>query len=144
MSRNSTRASHILLANKKEAKTIIKALRKRPFDELAKLFSLDEKTGLRGGDIGYVLPGTLNSEFEKQVLKLKKGKISKPFKTDLGWHIARLDDIRDATPMPFAQAKPLLRRQLEQQAARAYLNKLVAEADIVNLIAGKEKKKDSP
>ncbi len=128
------RARHILLADKKEAKTIIKALKKRPFDELAKLFSLDNKTSLRGGDIGYVLPGTLNAEFEKHVLKLKKGKVSKPFKTKLGWHIAKLEDIRLAKPMPYENAKIILRRQLEQQAAKNYLTRLVASAKIKNLI----------
>lgn len=132
------RARHILLADKKEAKTIIKALKKRPFDELAKLFSLDDKTGLRGGDIGYVLPGTLNAEFEKQVKKLKIGKISRPFKTPLGWHIAKLEDIRLAKPMPFEQAKIILRRQLEQQAAKDYLSKLVANAEIKNFVKFKE------
>jgi len=131
------RARHILLADKKEAKTIIKALKKRPFDELAKLFSLDNKTSLRGGDIGYVLPGTLNAEFEKQVLKLKTGKTSKPFKTKLGWHIAKLEDIRLAKPMPYEKAKIIIRRQLEQQAAKNYLTRLVANAEIKNLISFK-------
>lgn len=128
------RARHILLANKKEARTIQKALKKRPFDELAKLFSLDEKTGYRGGDIGYVLPGVLNPEFEKQVLKLKKGRVSKPFKTSLGWHIAILEDIRPAKAMPYEQAKVILRRQLEQQAVRQYLSQLIANAKIENYV----------
>ncbi len=128
------RARHILLANKKEARTIQKALKKRPFDELAKLFSLDEKTGYRGGDIGYVLPGVLNPEFEKQVLKLKKGRVSKPFKTSLGWHIAKLEDIRPAKAMPYEQAKVILRRQLEQQAVRQYLSQLIANAKIENFV----------
>ncbi len=131
------RARHILLADKKEAKTIIKALKKRPFEELAKLFSLDDKTSLRGGDLGYVLPGVLNPEFEKRVTQLKIGKTSKPFKTQFGWHIARLEDLRLAKPMPFEQAKPILRRQLEQQAARKYLDNLVAGSEIKNFITPK-------
>jgi len=131
------RARHILLADKKEARTIIKALKKRPFDELAKLFSLDEKTGLRGGDLGYVLPGTLNAEFEKQVMKLKKGQVSKPFKTKLGWHIAKLEDIRLAKPMPYEQAKQIIRRQLQQQAVQNYLKDLIAKSEINNLVTPK-------
>lgn len=131
------RARHILLADKKEAKTIVKALKKRPFEELAKLFSLDDKTGLRGGDLGYVLSGTLNPEFEKQVTRLKVGKTSKPFKTQFGWHIARLEDLRLAKPMPFEQAKPILRKQLEQQAARKYLDNLVATSEIKSFVTSK-------
>ena len=136
------RARHILLANKKEARTIQKALKKRPFDELAKLFSLDEKTGYRGGDIGYVLPGILNPEFEKQVFKLKKGRVSRPFKTSLGWHIARLEDIRPAKAMPYEQAKVILRRQLEQQAIKEYLTRLVANAKIENFIQLKQQRSE--
>lgn len=132
------RARHILLSDKKEAYTIVKALKKRPFDELAKLFSLDEKTGLRGGDLGYVLPGTLNAEFEKQVKSLRVGKTSKPFKTQFGWHIAKLEDIRLAKPMPFEQAKPVLRQQLEKQAAQDYLSQLVANAEIKSFVTFKE------
>lgn len=131
------RARHILLADKKEAKTILKALKKRPFEELAKLFSLDDKTGLRGGDLGYVLPGVLNPEFEKQVTQLKIGKTSKPFKTQFGWHIAKLEDLRLAKPMPYEQAKPILRRQLEQQAAQKYLDNLIAKSEIKNFVTPK-------
>ncbi|MCW8901355.1 MAG: peptidylprolyl isomerase [Gammaproteobacteria bacterium] len=131
------RARHILLSDKNEAKTIIKALKTRPFEELAKLFSLDDKTGLRGGDLGYVLPGTLNPEFEKQVTQLKIGKTSQPFKTQFGWHIAKLEDLRLAKPMPYEQAKPILRRQLEQQAAQDYLDNLVSKSEIKNFIAPK-------
>lgn len=128
------RARHILLADKKEANTIVQALKKRPFEELAKLFSLDDKTGLRGGDLGYVLPGALNPEFEKQVTQLEIGKTSKPFKTQFGWHIAKLEDLRLAKPMPFEQAKPILRRQLEQQAAQNYLDNLIANSEIKNFV----------
>jgi len=48
------RARHILLANQKEARIVDEALeqKKKSFDELAKLFSLDEATDFRGGDLG--------------------------------------------------------------------------------------------
>lgn len=131
------RARHILLKDEKEANTIIKALKKRPFDELARLFSLDEKTGLRGGDLGYVLPGTLDPEFEAAVAKLKIGKVSKPFQTRFGWHIAIVEDRREARPMAFEQAQPIIRRQLEQQAAKDWLDELVANAEIKTLLVNK-------
>ena len=46
-----------------------------------------------------------------------------------------------AKPMPFEQAKPVIRRQLEKQAAQKYLSKLVASADIKNFVTFKEVKK---
>jgi len=130
------RARHILLANEKEAKIVNKALeeKKKSFDELAKLFSLDETTGLRGGDLGYVLAGQLNPEFEKVINDLEIGQRSKPFETEFGWHIAIVDDRRDSQPMTFTQATPIIRQKLEQQAIQKYLSELLDSAIIEVLI----------
>ena len=131
------RARHILLANEKEARIVEKALeqKKKPFDELAKLFSLDEATGLRGGDLGYVLAGQLNPEFEMVVNNLEIGQQSKPFETELGWHIAIVDDRRASQPMPFTQATTIIRQKLEQQAIQKYLADLLDSATIEVLIS---------
>lgn len=124
------RARHILLKDEQEARTMLKALDSRPFEELAKLFSLDEHTGLRGGDLGYFLAGSLDAQFEANVTGLKPGAVSAPFQTRFGWHIAVLDDVRDATPMDFEQAAPIIRRELEEQARQAWLDELVAKSEI--------------
>ena len=131
------RARHILLANEKEAIIVDRALaeKKKSFDELAKLFSLDDSTSHRGGDLGYVLEGQLNPEFETEIEPLAIGQISKPFKTELGWHIAIVDDRREAQPMPLAQATPVIRRKLEQQAIQRYLADLLESADIEVLVS---------
>ncbi len=131
------RARHILLANQKEARIVEKALeqKKKSFDELAKLFSLDEPTALRGGDLGYVLSGQLNPEFENVINNLEIGQQSKPFETELGWHIAIVDDRRDSQPMTLTQATPIIRQKLEQQAIQKYLTELLASAAIEVLIA---------
>ncbi|MDY6980051.1 MAG: peptidylprolyl isomerase [Pseudomonadota bacterium] len=128
------RVRHILLQDKKEADIVYKALEERPFDELAKLFSLDEQTGLRGGDLGYVLPGSLDPEFEAVAKNLKVGETSQPFKTKFGWHIARVEDRREAKPMSYDEAQPVLRRQLQREAVQAWLQQVVANADIQTLI----------
>ena len=131
------RARHILLANEKEARIVDKAIeeKNKTFDELAKLFSLDDATSYRGGDLGYVLDGQLNAEFETAIEPLKIGQISKPFKTELGWHIAVVDDRRNARPMSLEQATPIIRRKLEQQAIQQYLADLLESADIEVLIS---------
>ena len=129
-------ARHILLANEKEAKIVDKALeeKKKSFDELAKLFSLDEATSHRGGDLGYVLDGQLNPEFETAVAKLEIGQRSKPFKTGMGWHIAMVEDRREAKPMSLEAATPVIRRKLEQQAIQRHLSELLGSADIEMLV----------
>lgn len=128
------RARHILLASKKEADIISKSLKEHSFVKLAKLFSLDEATGKRGGDLGYVLPGELNPEFEKAVAKFDVGIVSQPFQTKLGWHIAIVEDRRKSKPMSYEQAVPIIRRKLEQQRVQEYLEKLLADADLKVLV----------
>ena len=130
------RARHILLANEHEAEIIAKALEeeKKSFDELAKLFSLDEATSHRGGDLGYVLDGQLNPEFETAVAKLAIGQRSKPFKSGMGWHIAMVEDRREAVPMSLEAATPVIRRKLEQQAIQRHLTELLGSADIEVLV----------
>ena len=128
------RARHILLASKKEADIISRSLKEHSFAKLAKLFSLDEASGKRGGDLGYVLPGELNPEFEKAVAKLDVGKVSRPFQTKLGWHVAIVEDRRESKPMKYEQAIPIIRRKLERQRIQAYLEKLLGDADLKVLI----------
>ena len=130
-------ARHILLANENEAKIVDKALEenKKTFDELAKLFSLDEATSHRGGDLGYVLEGQLNPEFESAIANLAIGQRSKPFKTDMGWHIAMVENRREAKPMSLEVATPVIRRKLEQQAIQRHLSELLGSADIKILVS---------
>ena len=130
-------ARHILLANENEATIIDKALeeKKKSFEELAKLFSLDEGTSHRGGDLGYVLEGQLNPEFETVAKKLEIGQTSKPFKTDMGWHIAVVEDRREARPMSLEAATPVIRRKLEQQAIQRHLSELLGSAEIEVLLS---------
>lgn len=125
-------ARHILLATKKEADIVSQALteKERSFDELAKLFSLDESTGFKGGDLGYQVEGKLNPEFEDAIKKLKLKNYSQPFKTELGWHIAVVEDRRDAKAIPYEQAAKKIRSNLQQQAIKSYAVQLVEKADI--------------
>ncbi len=125
-------ARHILLASEKEANIISKALSKkeRSFEELAQLFSLDESTAYKGGDLGYQVMGQLNPKFEQIVSKLKLNTYSKPFKTDLGWHIAIVNNRRDAEIMPYEQAKTVIRNNLQQQAIKTLAKRLIEDANI--------------
>ncbi len=127
-----THARHILLATKKEANIIRRALdeKKHSFDELAKLFSLDGATSYKGGDLDYHISGQLNPAFEREIAKLPLHTWSQPFQTPLGWHIAVVEDRRAAKVMPYEQAKPILRKQLEQQAVDQYLQKLTQQVGI--------------
>ena len=65
------------------------------FEELAKKYSDDIKTGVEGGSLGTIFLHDLVKEFRDELSKMKKGDISEPFKTVYGYHIVYLDDITE-------------------------------------------------
>ena len=60
------------------------------FGAIAAVTSEDPGSAGRGGDLGWVGPGTFVGVFEQQLQALEIDEISEPFKTDFGWHIVQL------------------------------------------------------
>lgn len=67
------------------------------FEDLAKQYSDDKATGLNGGKMRPFTKGQLKAPpFEEAAYALKKpGEISKPIQTRFGWHIIRLEEIKE-------------------------------------------------
>lgn len=59
----------------------------KDFALMAKQYSLDSASAVKGGDLGWVDPGQLLPEFEKVMNELEVNQISKPVKTVFGWHL---------------------------------------------------------
>lgn len=99
-------ASHILVKNNEEARAIIKKINnKAKFSELAKTHSTGP-SGKNGGNLGWFGPGQMVKEFEQATFSLEKGEISQePVKTKFGFHIIKLNDIRDAKPKKLDEIK---------------------------------------
>ncbi|HDH88009.1 MAG TPA: hypothetical protein ENF36_08240 [Desulfobacteraceae bacterium] len=111
------KARHILLkvspdaseSENKETKERALSLLKRlkngeDFAALAKKYS-QGPTASRGGDLGYFTRGKMVKPFEKLAFSLKKGEIGGPVKTRFGWHIIRVDDIKEATVKTFSEVR---------------------------------------
>lgn len=129
------KASHILVEKEDEAKDIIAKLKKGgKFDEIAKKQSKDPGSGARGGDLGWASPKSYVPEFSEAMQKLKKGDMTEaPVKSQFGWHIIRLDDVRDAkAPQlpPFDKVKPQIVRHLEEQKLLAWQQELRKNAKV--------------
>lgn len=60
------------------------------FEAIASVNSVDPGSAARGGDLGWVGPGTFVPAFEQQLDMLAENEISQPFKTQFGWHIVQL------------------------------------------------------
>jgi peptidyl-prolyl cis-trans isomerase C len=96
------RARHILVENEDEAKAIVISLKKGgKFDEIAKKSSKDPGSGANGGDLDWASAGSYVPEFSAAMVKLEKGQLTEvPVKTQFGWHVIRLDDVREAKLPP--------------------------------------------
>jgi len=118
------KARHVLVEKEEDAKAIIAKLDKgEKIADLAKQ-SKDPGSKDKGGDLGWNSPNTYVKPFSEALTKLKKGEYTKtPVKTDFGYHVILLEDTRPLSAPPFEQVKP----QLQQRAAQAQLEKMVAE-----------------
>lgn len=65
------------------------------FTELARQHSDDPGSALLGGEMGFMQKGQLVPEYEAAVLALAKGEISEPVKTEFGYHIIELIELRE-------------------------------------------------
>lgn len=126
------RARHILVETEADAKALIAEIKKGgSFEELAKKASKDPGSGANGGDLDWASAGNYVAEFSDALTKLAKGKMTEtPVKTQFGFHIIRLDDVRDAQLPKFDDVKPQIKQQLEQQKLGKFQEDLRAKAKI--------------
>ena len=126
------KASHILVEKEDEAKAIIAALKKGgKFEEIAKKQSKDPGSGARGGDLDWANPRSYVPEFTEALVKLEKGKLTQtPVKSQFGWHIIRLDDVREAQLPKIDEVKPQIAQQLQQQKLAKFQEDLRAKAKV--------------
>jgi len=65
------------------------------WEDLALKYSIDGSVKNNKGHYGFITAGTFPYEFEKVVYETPVGQISKPFRTDFGIHMIRVNEIRD-------------------------------------------------
>jgi peptidyl-prolyl cis-trans isomerase C len=124
------RARHILVESEDEAKSLIAQIKGgAKFDELAKKHSKDPGSGQNGGDLDWAAPAGYVPEFSQAMVKLEKGKFTDtPVKSQFGWHIIQLDDVRDAQFPAFDEVKPQLAQRLQQAKLAKFRDDLKAKA----------------
>ena len=125
-------ARHILVEKEDQAKAIIAQIKKGgKFEEIAKKSSKDPGSAAKGGDLDWANAGNYVAEFSEALTKLAKGKMTEtPVKTQFGFHIIRLDDVRDAQLPKFDDVKPQVAQQLQQQKMSKYQEELRAKAKV--------------
>lgn len=126
------KAHHILVEKEADAKAIIASLKKGgKFEDIAKKQSKDAGSGANGGDLDWANPSSYVPEFSEALLKLTKGQLTDtPVKSQFGYHIIRVDDIRTAQLPEFEQLKPQITQQMEQQRLAAFQQGLRDKAKV--------------
>ena len=126
------KARHILVEKELDAKAIIANLKKGgKFDEIAKKQSKDAGSGAKGGDLDWANPSSYVPEFSEAMLKLNKGQTTEtPVKSQFGYHVIRVDDIRSAQLPSFEEVKPQIAQQMQQQKLAAFQEDLRKKAKV--------------
>jgi len=135
-SKKEVNAKHILVADEKTAKEVIRKLNKgADFEKLAKEYSMDQAV-----DLGYFTAEIMVPEFSNAAFAMKKGTYSKtPVKTQFGYHVIKVEDFRDSKPLELKEVEPQIRNMLSQQAVAETFDNLYQTGDIVKYdLDGKE------
>lgn len=102
------------------------------FAKQAEANSQDPGSASKGGDLGWVMPGMLDPNFEQAMNKLKIGEISEPIKTQFGWHLIQVlgrkpiqgqQNLRN-------QAEKIVYQQKFEQALQKWLQQLRSQSYI--------------
>ncbi|MBU6503219.1 MAG: SurA N-terminal domain-containing protein [Burkholderiales bacterium] len=155
------RASHILIAvppnatpeeqakAKAKAEEVLAMVRKDPanFAELAKKYSQDPGSAAKGGDLGFFTRDAMVKQFSDAAFALKKGDISGLVKTEYGYHIIMLTDIKEPKQRSFEEMKPQIEADLKKQQAQSafadaadkFTNSVYEQSDSLKPVADKLK-----
>ena len=87
-------ASHILVKSESDANVALYDVKHgKSFEDVAKEKSICP-SGKKDGELGWFGRGQMVKEFENAAFALKKGELSRPVKTQFGWHIIKVNDVQ--------------------------------------------------
>ncbi len=138
-----TKSRHILLSaneirNQTQTKAALEAIYQRllkgeDFASLAKEFSEDKGSALKGGDLDWTAKGTMVPEFEAVMEETAIGSISKPFLSQYGWHVLKVEGRRSqdiSEKIKQANAKKTLIARRQDLVLSQWLDELKSKAFI--------------
>ncbi len=102
------------------------------FTALAREFSDDPGSAPDGGELGWAGRGVYVSAFEDAAFSLQKGEISAPVKTEFGYHLIQLQEIRPGSELPFEEVRAEILDLLQRQAAE---NSFFEQAELMDDLA---------
>ncbi len=146
------KTSHILIAvnkDKSEERALQEANRLRDrilageisFEDVARANSQDPVSAADDGNLGWVGQGQLMPEFEKVMITLPIGEISKPVRTPYGYHLIRVDDRRTGLQDNEAMRNVAKEFYFRKKAAAKYdewLNRMLSDLYVEKRVGSKK------
>ena len=127
------KSSHILVAidgdtTDEQAADLIGEIQSKleteSFEDLARQYSDDPGSAAQGGDLGWAETGLFVPEFESALFSMNVGEVSAPVKTDFGYHLIRMDDIKTGEQQSFDEIEYELELEYSRQLAEEELFEL--------------------
>lgn len=97
------------------------------FSELAEKYS-EGPSAVRGGDLGAFPRGSMVKPFEDAAFNLESGKVSKPVRTQFGWHLIKVDDKRAAGVKSLDEARSEIRATIAEEKAASEMGDMLDQA----------------
>lgn len=143
-----TLARHIMirpteLISDDEARLRVQQIRDRimageSFEDMAREYSDDPLSASKGGQLDWFEPGRYGTAFDEAVAGLKKGEISQPFRTQVGWHIVQLLDRRqkdNTEELRREQARKAIYERKADETYETFLRRIRDEAYVEDKLA---------
>jgi peptidyl-prolyl cis-trans isomerase C len=123
---------HLLVAQEATAKLLLEKIQSgAKMADLAKEYSQDPQSRERGGMTDWVNAADLSPALMDAVKALSKGQLlAKPVKTDAGWHVLQVEDLRTFKAPALADTRPQLLTIVARLALDARLKTLRQQAKI--------------
>ncbi|MGV6852607.1 MAG: peptidylprolyl isomerase [bacterium] len=118
----------------------------KSFEKLAEKYSDDTATSTKGGDMGWEVPEAFGPQVQQILMSLKEGEVSEPFQSSLGWHIMKLEGVREADRTQVVvrnQAREAIRARKADEELATFVRRLKSDAYIVNKIEERAKSEKS-
>ncbi len=97
------------------------------FATVARETSDDEFSAAQGGDLGFFPRGQMVPEFDEAVFAAQQGVVSDPVRTDYGFHIIRVEEIRASALAPLEEVTNQIRAQIRFQKSRDVAKQVAKE-----------------
>lgn len=97
------------------------------FAVLAKEYSSDTISAEKGGDLGFFEQGVMLKAFEDQAFSMQPGDISDPVRTSYGYHVIKLNDIKEQTGKSYAEARDQIVEEYSRREAAAQFGQQAEE-----------------